>query len=102
MNISEETFTSWSTGPSDSEAARCDSAETAIRKAIAADSVLGTLDISVFAQGSVKARTNIRQNSDVDICVRRNDVFFDMYPAGKSRADFKNVASPVSFRDYKN
>lgn len=102
MNISEETFTSWSTGPSDTEAARCDNAETAIRKAIAADSALGSLDISVFAQGSVKARTNIRLNSDVDICVRRNDVFFDQYPAGKSRADFKNVESPISFQDFKN
>ena len=53
MNISEETFTFWARPPSNSEVARCDNAENAVRKAIAADDDLGTLDISVFAQGGV-------------------------------------------------
>ena len=102
MNINEDTFTSWANPPSESEADRCDNAENAVRKAIAADESLSMLKLSVFAQGSVRARTNVRQNSDVDICVRRNDVFFDLYPTGKSRADFKNVASPVLFPEFKN
>jgi hypothetical protein len=101
MNISEDTFVYWARPPSNSEAERCDNAETAVRKAIKAASSLTALDISVFAQGSYKVRTNIRQNSDVDICVRRNDVFFATYPPGKTQSDFDNSNSPILFGDFK-
>jgi hypothetical protein len=73
----------------------------AVRKAIKAATDLTALDISVFAQGSYRVRTNIRQNSDVDICVRRNDVFFARYPPGKTQGDFHNSDSPISFADFK-
>jgi tRNA nucleotidyltransferase (CCA-adding enzyme) len=72
MNISEETFASWAQGPGQTEAQKCENSETAVRKALAADRHLASLDISVFAQGSYRARTNVRQDSDVDICVRYN------------------------------
>ena len=52
MNISEETFTSWSRGPGKTEAEKCENAETAVKKAIAADKDLAVLDISVSPQGS--------------------------------------------------
>ena len=102
MNISEDTFVSWAQGPSKTESDRCDNAESAIRKAIAADNDLSKLNISVFAQGSYKARTNIRQNSDVDICVRYSDAFFADYPQGKGDADFGNIDGKLPFSDYKD
>jgi Second Messenger Oligonucleotide or Dinucleotide Synthetase domain len=101
MNISEDTLVSWAQGPSKTESDRCDNAENAIKKAIAADNDLSKLNISVFAQGSYKARTNIRQNSDVDICVRYNDAFFADYPPGKGDADFGNIDGKLLFSDYK-
>lgn len=102
MNISEDTFTSWSKGPSDTESAKCDNAETAVVKAIKADSNLQNLDISVFAQGSYRARTNVRQNSDVDICVRYNGSFFPEYPAGTTKETFGNVDGEFPFGEFKN
>lgn len=102
MNISEETLVSWAQGPSKTESDRCDNAENAIRKAIAADNDLSELNITVFAQGSYMARTNIRQNSDVDICVRYNDAFFADYPQGKADADFGNIDGKLPFSDYKD
>ena len=102
MNISEDTFNSWSKGPSDTETAKCENAETAVRKAIAADSNLQNLDISVFAQGSYKARTNVRQNSDVDICVRYNSSFFPEYPQGMTKESFGLVDGTFSFVEFKN
>lgn len=102
MNISEDSFISWSKGPADTEATKCENAETAIRKAIAADETLARLDISVFAQGSYKARTNVRQDSDVDICVRYNGSFFPEYPNGMSKEDFGNVDGTMRFADFKN
>lgn len=102
VNISEETFVLWSQGPSQTETQKCENAERAIRKAIDDDSNLNSLDISVFAQGSYRARTNIRQESDVDICVRCNDAFFGDYPEGKTREDFGFGASSLHFSDFKN
>ncbi len=102
MNISEETFTSWSKGPSVTETTKCENAETAVRKAIDADSALQGLDISVFAQGSYRARTNVRQNSDVDICVRYNGSFFPEYPPGTANETFGNVNGMLPFADFKN
>lgn len=102
MSVSEETFVSWSKGPGQTEADKCANAEAAVKKAIAADRDLAALDVSVFAQGSYRARTNIRQDSDVDICVRYNNAFFGDYPDGKTASDFGFGDSPLSFADFKN
>ena len=102
MNVSEDTFLTWSKGPSKTEADKCDHAETAVRKAIRADERLAKLSISVFAQGSYKARTNVRLNSDVDICIRCNSQFFPNYPAGTSHETFGNHPGTLLFVDYKD
>lgn len=93
---------SWSQGPAATEAAKCENAETAVRKAIDADEKLSRHDISVFAQGSYKARTNVRQDSDVDICVRYNSTFFPDYPDGTGKENFGNVDGTMNFGDFKN
>ncbi|MEY2557270.1 MAG: hypothetical protein QOE34_695, partial [Verrucomicrobiota bacterium] len=98
----EETFVFWSQGPSATETDKCDNAEIAIKKAIDANENLSALDISVFAQGSFKARTNIRQESDVDVCVRYNKEFFPEYPDGTSEATFGNVDGSLRYADFKD
>ncbi len=101
MNIYEDSFISWSKGPAQTESDKCNNAETAIQKAIQADAELSSLDISVFAQGSYCARTNVRQNSDVDICIRYNTAFFPDYPEGTTKEMFGNEDSAMSFADFK-
>lgn len=102
MNVSEDTLAFWSQGPATTEADKCSNAETVIKKAIDADEALSALDISVFAQGSYKARTNIRQESDVDICVRYNTSFFPEYPEGTTQQTFGNVDGKLPYADFKN
>lgn len=102
MNISEDTFVSWSKGPSATETQRCENAETAVRNALNSHAKLKAMNTSVFAQGSYRARTNVRQESDVDVCVRYNDSFFEDYPVGRSREDYGHVASPLSYTDFRN
>lgn len=102
MNVTEESMVSWSKGPGETEANKCANAETAVRKAIKADDRLADLDVSVFAQGSYRARTNVRQNSDVDICVRYNSTFFPDYPPGKTKEDFGNADGTMRFADFKD
>src|SRR5574343_1545699 len=98
----EDKFKSWSKPPSDTEKQKMENAETAIKKAVAADPTLSGMDILVFAQGSYKARTNIAQDSDVDICIRLNSTFFPHYPAGTSKEDYGNSDGSISFSDFKN
>ncbi len=73
-----------------------------MRKAIAANAKLTAMKVSVFAQGSHRARTNVRQGSDVDICVRYDDVFFTDYPPGITNATFGFVTSTFSYAEFKN
>ncbi|MEJ0090710.1 MAG: nucleotidyltransferase [Limisphaerales bacterium] len=102
MNITEDTFTFWSQGPGKTEADKCENAENAVRKAILANEELSKLDVSIFATGSYRARTNVRQDSDVDISVRYNTAFFPDYPEGKSGKDFGHGDSKLTYADFKN
>jgi len=102
-NAWESSFSTWANGPGKTEAEKCDNAETAVRKAIQSYEPLTGWDISVFAQGSYKVRTNIRLESDVDICVRLDSpTFFAKYPEGKTREDFGNTKGTIAFADYRN
>jgi tRNA nucleotidyltransferase (CCA-adding enzyme) len=73
------TFNYWASPPSDTELEKCGNAERAIRKAIVASQALVLRDIRVFVQGSYANGTNVRQDSDVDVCVLYNDAFFSDY-----------------------
>lgn len=71
----ERIFGTWSQGPGVTEQTKAENAERAIRKAIDASDTLRRLQVDVFAQGSYRNRTNVRQESDVDICVRLMSTF---------------------------
>jgi hypothetical protein len=98
----EDVFTSWAAGPGTTEQSRAENAEKAVRKAIAANEKLSQMDITVFPHGSYRNRTSVRQDSDVDICVRLNTTFFPDYPAGKTKEYFGNVTSNITYADFKN
>lgn len=72
----EDTFRSWKNPSSESESAKCENAESKIRAAIRDCPVLSKRCIDIFAQGSYRNNTNVRLESDVDICVRCSDSFF--------------------------
>jgi hypothetical protein len=69
----EDTFRAWAKPSSDTEQAKMDNAESMVRAAIRACPVLAQRTIEVFPQGSYRNNTNVRQDSDVDICVRCMD-----------------------------
>lgn len=98
----EEKFALWSKPPGKTEREKMENAEAAVRKAIDADAELSKMDISVFPQGSYKARTNITQDSDVDICVRLNSTFFVRYPEGKTKEDYGHSTGSITFSNFKS
>jgi hypothetical protein len=72
-------FDRWAQGPSATEKEKCENAERMVRAAIAAHDGLRARNIEVFAQGSYPNRTNVRLDSDVDICVLCRDTFYPDY-----------------------
>jgi len=98
----EETFSSWSQPPAKTEQERCENAEKAIRNAMEASDKLKYKDIKIFAQGSYRNNTNVRQESDVDIGILcRNAFFFDL-PSGATREQFRITPATYSYKDFKN
>jgi hypothetical protein len=98
----EETFTTWAQGPSNSEQEKAKNAERVICDALNNDSELAKMSILVFAQGSYKARTNVRLDSDVDICILNRDFVFPDYPEGISQEAVGLVDSDFTFSKFKD
>lgn len=99
----EDSLKSWAKAPGQTELDKCDKAVAAVRKAIAASDKLPTNSIDVFAQGSYCNRTNVREDSDVDVCVRCTSTFFFHLPEGITNVDCRfSVPGPVSYPTFKN
>jgi hypothetical protein len=98
----EADFREWSKPPTTTEEQRCTNAESVVRNAIRAYPAFATRNIEVFPQGSYRNDTNVRANSDVDICVRCMDVCFSEVPAGYSNSDFGLVDATYTYAEFKN
>jgi hypothetical protein len=86
--ITEDRLAQWASPPSESEQTKADNAERVIREALTSADSLRGVSFDVFTQGSYKANTNTRLNSDVDICVRATDTFFyDLGPVKLTQLD---------------
>lgn len=72
----EGMLSTWAKPPSDTELTKAANAERIVREALSDDPTLSKYSIRVFAQGSYKANTNVRLDSDVDVCVLCDDTFF--------------------------
>lgn len=78
----EARFSRWRSPPSDTEAEKIERTERMIREAVAANEYLSTLNLEIFAQGSYSNNTNVKGESDVDICVlMHNTYYYETIPA---------------------
>jgi hypothetical protein len=75
----ETSFLNWAKQPSDAEEEKCENAKRMISKAVQTSRALQELEIKVFAQGSYRNNTNVRLDSDVDICVCCMDYCYTDY-----------------------
>jgi hypothetical protein len=98
----EPTLQTWAQGPSTTEQEKCANAERVVSKAIRTDSTLSAYSIDVFTQGSYQARTNVRQDSDVDICARLTGTFFYQLPPNTTPSNFGIVPASLTFTQYKS
>lgn len=98
----ENKFSNWTKPPSDTEEKKLNQAESMVRDAIRDNTYLKEKNIEVFGQGSYANNTNVRLNSDIDICVRLMDTFYFDLPDGMSREDFNIGPGTNRYSDFKN
>ena len=98
------TFESWGAAPGITETQKCGNAERAVRKAIDACPKLSSMPIEVFTQGSYRNGTNVRQDSDVDVCVLYKAAFFNHYQfaEGLSKEALGYTTSTYLYPEFKN
>lgn len=89
----EERFSSWAMPPGQTERDKIENAVGMVRKAITGRPAFAGRNVTVFAQGSYRNRTNVRADSDVDLCVLCSDAYFYDVPAGMTLAQFAPVAA---------
>lgn len=96
-------FDRWAQGPTTTETEKCENAERMVRAAIASYDGLRGRSIKVFAQGSYPNRTNVRLDSDVDICVLCRDTFYPDYQLipGASKSTFGFADATYGFDELK-
>jgi hypothetical protein len=100
----ESTFRNWSKPSSDTEQQQSDNAVGMIKTAIGESPALSGRNIKVFPQGSYRNNTNVRQNSDVDVCVLCFDTFYYELPSDGSmtRDSLGIIPATYEYVVYKN
>jgi len=98
----EDTFQTWAQCPSQTEQEKCETTERVICDALNNNDYLSKFDILVFAQGSYKARTNVKLDSDVDICILLKDQIFVYYPQNFTDKDSGLSDGAITYQEFKN
>jgi Nucleotidyltransferase domain len=98
---SEETINNWRQPASESEEQKISNAITMIKDAINAHEILKPLSTEFVIQGSYGNNTNIRVDSDIDVCVMLKETFYTNYPDCKTDSDYGFKEGTNSFTDYR-
>lgn len=102
MKYSESTLQAWTTPLSSTEEKRAENTISMIKSAIRENADLKSLNIEVFIQGSFANNTNVRSESDVDVCVMLKSSFFYELPPGKSATDYDIAPATITFQRYRD
>jgi hypothetical protein len=68
-----------------------------VKKAIDASAALASRNIEVLGQGSYRNNTNVRLDSDVDVCVRCFDTVYQDYTFAPGASDVEAGLSPATY-----
>jgi len=86
--FSEQTYNHWKRPASQSEEQRISNAISMIKDSIRNSMDLRNKNIEVFIQGSYANNTNVRAESDIDICVMLRDTFYGEFPDNMTLQDY--------------
>lgn len=93
----EDIFGNWGQPPGSTQRDKCDRAIKAVTDATLNSRALLWRTVDVVAQGSYRNRVSVRQESDVDVCVRCFDTFYFEGPPGITLG---TIGAPPAHYDY--
>lgn len=93
----ESIFTNWVKPPSTTEEEKCDNAQRMINEAIRDSPMLSAKDIIVIPQGSYHNNTNVRLDSDVDICVCCRNTVIQEFCLAPQRNNYFTQLQPATY-----
>lgn len=99
--FSEDTFKAWCRPASESEEQQISRAIRMAKDAVRSSDKLKGKDIEIFVQGSYANNTNVRKESDVDVCVMLKDTFYSKYPKGKTSKDYGFTQGTNDYSTYR-
>lgn len=102
MKYSDYTLQTWTAKLSETEERRAENAINMIKDAIRSDEKLKKYDIEIFLQGSYANNTNVKSESDVDVCIMLKDIFHCDYPTGKTDKDYGFSTATLTFKEFKS
>ena len=101
--FTEEQLSQMCRPASDTEETKLQNAESMLRKALSASTIIQPSNYEIFGQGSYANNTNIRLNSDIDINVCYTGRFYFSVPEGKTASDYGIIPSDgYTFQEYKD
>lgn len=98
----EQTLSSWSKPASKTEEQKISNAISMIKDAVKAHITLKDKNIEFIIQGSYGNNTNVKLDSDIDVCIMLKDTFYSEYREGATRDDYGFTRGTNSFDDYRS
>ena len=100
----EARFAHWQKPASDSEEQKIDAARRRVGRALGGSTFLPARRWTIIPQGSYHNNTNVRTDSDVDLCVCLNDAYFTDGPPTDvpTMAELGLEPLPFTFQDFKD
>lgn len=99
--FSEQTLDNWRKPASESEEQKISNAISMIKDAVNSHEILKTKSTEFIIQGSYGNNTNVRLDSDIDVCVMLKDTFFSIYREGANSEMYGFTDGTNSYEDYK-
>lgn len=99
--FNEQALESWRKPASENEEQKISNAISMIKDAVKAHAILKTKDIEFVPQGSYCNNTNVRLDSDIDICAMLKDSFYSEYREGATKENYGFTTGTNSYDDYR-
>jgi hypothetical protein len=98
---SEQTLDGWRKPASETEEQKISNAISMIKDAIKSHDTLKNKDIEFIVQGSYGNNTNIKIDSDIDVCAMLKDTFYYVLREGATKASYGIGDGTNDFTDYR-
>lgn len=98
---SEEALDNWRKPASETEEQKISNAISMIKDAVNGHPTLKDKNIEFIVQGSYGNNTNIKVDSDIDICAMFKDTFYSEYREGANDSSYGFIDGTNTFSDYR-